>query len=822
MKRYTKASPNGAENTRELDNRRIAYEAACEGMVLLKNDGTLPLKTKKVALYGPGAAMTIKGGTGSGEVNERHAVSVLEGMENRDFQITTKGWIEEYAAFYTQAEKDYRDEKRRRINLLDPKTINNMLFDNFRLPCGPEITKNHVANSDTDTCVYVLSRQAGEGGDRRAEPGDYYITEEERKAIAFCAAQYAHFVLLINCGSSMNLGFADSIEGINAILYICQPGSQGGLAVADILSGAVCPSGKLTDSWAKNYADIPFADDYSHRNGDLLQENYREGIFVGYRYFDSFGVAPAYPFGFGLSYTDFEITCANAVLEGSKVVLRAAVTNTGEIAGKEVVQLYVSAPEGELNKEYQSLAAFGKTDLLAPGQRQELTLEFDLAAVASFRERDNSFVLEQGDYVLRLGNSSRNTAPAAVVVLPEQILVSRHKEICPVQLPIEELRAPQRPEEAHREDMIYLVAESSAFQTADYTAPYVPPKMDKQVRRFVNQLTTRQMVDIVVGVGQWMVNNRFDLPGSVGNTTSKLWKKGLANVALCDGPAGLRINRHSTVNKRGNIRPVEFPLAVYSYIPGFIRKFLLGNPEKERSLYQYATAFPVTNALAQSWNTQLLEQVGVAVAREMEEFGCTYWLAPAVNIHRNPLCGRNFEYFSEDPRLTGLLAAAMTRGVQSQRGYYATVKHFACNNQEDNRTHVSSNVSQRALREIYLRAFEPVVRQGKVRAVMTSYNKLNGVYTPNSYDLCTVVLRQEWGFEGVVMTDWYSTNPRQGNNALAIAAGNDLIMPGGWYFKRQILWGLRTGKVSRQALRRCCGNVVRSIFDSPTQREYIG
>ena len=820
MKHYTKATTNGAESARELENRQLAYEAACEGMVLLKNDGTLPLQTKRVALYGPGAARTIKGGTGSGEVNERHAVSVLEGMQIREFEICSQRWLEEYDAYYIQAEKDYREEKRRRINLLDPKTINNMLFDNFRLPCGPEITQEHVLESDTDTCVYVLSRQAGEGGDRRAEKGDYYITDEERQAIAFCAGHYAHFVLLINCGSSMDMGFVEEIDGINAVVYICQPGSQGGLAVADILSGAVNPSGKLTDTWAKHYEDIPFADSYSHRNGNLEQEDYREGIFVGYRYFDTFDVAPAYPFGFGLSYTTFDISCVEAKLAGTKLQLRANVQNTGSVAGREVAQLYVSAPEGALTKEYQTLAAFEKTALLEAGESQKVTLEFDLTAIASYRENDNCFVLEKGDYVLRLGNSSRNTAIVAVVVLPEEVIVSRHQGICPLQNPLEELLAPARKEEKPAEDIPHLVADPAAFQTADYTT-YTPKKMDKRVRRFVNQLSDRQMVDIVVGVGQWLVNNRFDLPGSVGNTTSKFWDKGLANVALCDGPAGLRINRHSTVSKSGRIRPVEFPLAVYSYIPAFIRKFLLGNPEKEESLYQYATAFPVTNALAQSWNKELMEQVGVGIAREMQEFGCTYWLAPAVNIHRNPLCGRNFEYFSEDPHLTGALAAAMTRGIQMIRGYYATVKHFACNNQEDNRTRVSSNVSQRALREIYLRGFEAVVREGGAKAVMTSYNKLNGIYTPNSYDLCTVVLRQEWGFDGVVMTDWYSTNPRQGHNALAIAAGNDLIMPGGWYFKKQILWGLRTGKVTRRQLQRCCGNVVQAIFNSPTQLEYI-
>ena len=820
MKCYTKASPNGAETPRELENRRIAYEAACEGIVLLKNDGALPLKTKKVALFGPGASMTIKGGTGSGEVNERHAVTVLEGMQERGFEIASMNWIESYGAFYVEAQKQYRIEKRKRVNFLKPKSIMSMLFDNFRLPCGPEITQADVTGSDTDTCVYVLSRQAGEGGDRRAEAGDYYITEEERKAIAFCAQNYAHFVLLINCGSSIDMGFAEEIEGINAIVYICQPGSQGGFAVADVLSGAICPSGKLTDTWAKKYEDIPFANAYGHRNGDLQQEYYNEGIFVGYRYFDSFGVEPAYPFGFGLSYTTFDIRFASAKMEGSRVTVLADVENTGAVAGKEVVQLYLSAPQGALGKEYQSLAAFAKTDLLAPGTSQQLALEFDLCNLASYRESDNCFVLEQGEYILRLGNSSRNTAAAAVVALEEEIIVSRHLGICPVQQPLQELPCPQREKES-TDGLCRLTAGASAFHTADYTKP-AEYKKDARVEAFLDTLTDREMVDIVVGIGQVGGDRRFVLPGSVGNTTGKLWDRGLANVALCDGPAGLRVSRHSTIGKRGNIRLVEVTLSVYSYIPKFVRKALMGNPEKEQSIYQYATAFPVTNALAQSWNAALLQKVGAAIAREMEEFGCTYWLAPAVNIHRNPLCGRNFEYFSEDPRLTGLLAAALTRGVQSQPGYCATVKHFACNNQEDNRNFMSSNVSQRALREIYLRAFEPVVRDGKAKAVMTSYNKLNGVYTPNSHDLCTVVLRQEWGFDGVVMTDWYSTNPRQGDNALAIAAGNDLIMPGGGYFKSQILKGLRSGKVSRQALRQCCGNVVRIIFESPTQREFIG
>ena len=314
---------------------------------------------------------------------------------------------------------------------------------------------------------------------------------------------------------------------------------------------------------------------------------------------------------------------------------------------------------------------------------------------------------------------------------------------------------------------------------------------------------------------------RFSLPGSVGNTTSKFWDRGLANVALCDGPAGLRIQKHSTITKNGKVKAVSLAMSTFEAFPGFVKKLMCGNPEKETSLYQYCTAFPVANALAQTWNKELVELVGKAIYREMKEYGCTYWLAPAINIHRNPLCGRNFEYFSEDPRLTGLMAAAITKGVQQEDGYYVTVKHFACNNQEDNRNYVSSNLSERALREIYLRGFEYAVRDGGAKSIMTSYNRVNGVYAPNSHDLCTKALRNEWGFDGVVMTDWFSTNRGQGNNALAMAAGNDLIMPGGGSFKKEILAGVKSGLIQEEDVRRCCANVVKSIFASAIQKEYI-
>ena len=822
MKSYTKASRDARPNQRERNNLRVAYEAACEAMVLLKNDGALPFQTKKIALYGPGASMTIKGGTGSGEVNERCSISILDGLKDRGFEIMTSDWLETFAEDYTKKAEEYWKEKRRRMNILKLDSIIEIFKDDFRRPSGPVITEADVEKSDTDSCIYVVSRQAGEGGDRRAEKGDFFLTDEEQNAIRFCAEHYSRFVLVINAGSAMDMSFADQIPGINAIVYICQLGTEGGHAFADLISGAVTPSGKLTDTWAKNYSDIPFANEYSYLNGNLKEEYYKEGIYVGYRYFDTFGVTPAYPFGFGLSYTDFAVNTLGVQVNGCCVSVSAAVTNTGsEYSGKEVLQLYVSAPEQTLPKEYQTLAAFGKTPLLAPGQTENLTLTFDLRKIASYREADACFVLESGNYILRLGNSSRNTVIAGVLTLDREVVVSRHQNICPVQSSFEELSAPKRAAVEIPAGMEPIAVDASAFETAEFTYETPAECDDPRVQAFLNGLSVKDMVEIVVGIANYGGKKRFDLPGSVGNTTSKLWDRGLANVALCDGPAGLRIQKLSVVDKRGNIRPVELPMSMLEALPDFIKKFMVTDAEKGTPLYQYATAFPVTNALAQTWNTDLMETVGKAVYEEMKEFGCTYWLAPAINIHRNPLCGRNFEYYSEDPRLTGLMAAALTRGVQQEDGFYVTVKHFACNNQEDNRNYVSSNVSERALREIYLRGFEETIREGGAKSVMTSYNRVNGVYSPNSYDLCTKVLRNEWGFDGVVMTDWLSTGGNKGDTALCMAVGNDLIMPGGVSYRAELLTGVKQGKVREADLRRCCANVLKQIFASAIQREYI-
>jgi len=820
MKFYTKAAKDPTPNKREAENLQIAYTAACESIVLLENDGTLPLANKTVALYGNGAKRTVKGGTGSGEVNERHSVSILEGLENAGFTVTTKAWIEEYDNLYTAKEKEFNDNKLKRF-FKNPSKAMELLAD-FGGCAARCVDEKDYQSSNTDTCIYVVARQAGEGVDRRAEKGDLYLTDEEYADIAFCAHKYDKFVLLINAGGQIDMKFMQEINGINAVMYICQLGTAGGTAVADVLQGKVTPSGKLTDTWAKTYSDLPYHDQFSYLNGNLCEEYYKEDIYVGYRYFDSFNVQPAYEFGYGKSYSDFEIKTADVKLDGTKVTVKADVKNVGEkFRGKEVVQVYISAPQGKLNKEYQSLAAFEKTKLLDCGDVQQITASFDIKNFASYDEETAQYILEKGEYIIRVGNSSRNTKAVAVISLEKTAVVSQHTNICEIKEEFELLSEANLYNEKNDENIIKLALNVPNIVKTEYDYGVNQAVADIRITEFMSQLSLEDMAEIVVGTGMFGGEKRFDMPGSVGNTTSKFWDKGLANVTLCDGPAGIRIAQRAALKNDGSTKLIDMPLSAFKIMPKWIQKLILADSEKSTVLYQYTTAFPVATAIAQTFNTELAYQVGTAVYREMKEYGCTFWLAPALNIHRNPLCGRNFEYYSEDPFLSGAMAAAVTKGVQQEEGYYVTLKHFAANNQEDNRKGVSSNVSERALREIYLRGFEYAVKEGKAKGIMTAYNKINGVYAPNSHDLCTKVLRSEWGFDGVVMTDWFSTSKGCADNAVCMQAGNDLIMPGGKREKKEILEGIKNKKITESDLKRCCANVLKAIFNSNIQKEYM-
>jgi beta-glucosidase len=617
-------------------------------------------------------------------------------------------------------------------------------------------------------------------------------------------------VVVLNAGAPMDVSFLDEIPGINALVFFCQQGTEGGSALGDILRGARGPSGRLSDTWPRRYGDIPDGAAYSYlgaeAGGPPWEAEYREGIYVGYRYFDSFRQKPRYPFGYGLSYTEFSLALTGAAVEGAFLSLEAAVTNRGPRPGQEVVQLYVTCPRGKLPREYQSLAAFAKTRALAPGETQALTLRFSLAALAAYDEGRAALVLEPGEYLLRVGTSSRNTTLWAVAVLDREAVTAKLRRVCPPARPVAEIAAPGCPAEAASPEAPRLSVKAADFPT------FVPAYTEPPTRReeILQTLTPREMTALAVGAGDF-AKPYFTVPGAAGYTTSALVGKGIFNGALCDGPAGLRLQRTSALTKGGGLKGIDAPMGVFQYLPKIVKGFFFGDARKGKRMYQYATAFPVGCALAQSWNAELLEAVGRAIGEEMTEYGVTFWLGPGLNLHRNPLCGRNYEYFSEDPLLTGKLAAAVTRGVQSWPGRFATLKHFAANNQEYNRSRVSSNMSERALREMYLRAFEIALREGGALGVMTSYNRLNGQYTANSHDLCTKVLRNEWGFAGLVMTDWLATGRGLADNAAALISGNDLIMPGGFWARRSLGRALKTGALPLEALRRCCGNILEVL-----------
>jgi len=824
MKKLVRNKVSFTDEVTELEktNLQVAYDAAAESIVLLLNDGCLPVKPGKIALYGAGAEMTIKGGIGSGEVNERHAVSIMEGLEMAGFTVTSKGWLKTYRELYESGEVAYGKEFRRKVLSFDVTTLVNIMSSSYQHPFGQPITEKDVAESNTDICIYVVARQAGEGSDKKLEKNEYALTEAEKANICFCAEHYEKMILVINVGSSFDMSFLEEISGISAVLFFCQQGTMGGKAFADIVSGAVTPSGKLTDTWAKKYDDIPFAREYSYLNGNLAEEYYKEGIYVGYRYFDSFNMEPRYPFGYGLSYTEFAICAEDLCVDKTEVTIRVRVKNIGNTySGREVVQLYVSSPNGKLHKEYQSLAAFAKTNVLLPGEEEILQLSFDLKNHASYREADSALVLEAGNYLLRLGNSSRNTSLCGVVSLDGEAVVSRHLSVCPQKNGVEELKAAPFVWEECGENVPVFGLKAADIETRHYSYEPAERYSNEESDRILNRLNNRELVSLVVGAGNFGKGKYFQAPGCAGKTTSKLLKKGIPNVCLADGPAGLRLQRRLAVKKNGKLKAIDPIMSPMKYLPKFLKRFILADPEKSRVAYQFTTAFPVELALAQTWNVKLLETVGDAVGKEMEKYGVTYWLAPALNIHRNPLCGRNFEYYSEDPLLSGKLAAAVTKGVQSHPGCFVTLKHFCCNNQEDNRNRTNANVNERTLREIYLKGFEIAVRTGSPRAMMTSYNKVNGEYVNNSVDLNTKVLRGEWGFDGVVMTDWLATGNGLGSHARAIASGNDLIMPGGNSAEKEIYKALKKGLVSEGDLKRCAANVLRDIMDSNIYKEYL-
>ena len=799
----------------EAPHAALARRAAAEGMVLLKNeDRVLPLAPgSRVALFGAGATRTIKGGTGSGDVNERASVTIVQGMRDAGYIITTQAWLDDFDRQYADARRAWRDEILRDIaggkNFFDAYSGRQ-----FAMPAGAP-----AFATEADTAIYVISRIAGENADRYAAGSDYYLSEQEHRTLKDICRLYPRVVVIINAGGVVDLSFLDEFSAIKAVLVISQPGMEGGHAVADVLSGAVSPSGKLTDTWAFRYEDYPNAATFSHNNGDVSHERYGEGVYVGYRYFDSFGVPARYGFGYGLSYTDFGLLTEEvAVAENGTVRTSVCVTNRGAVPGREVAQVYAALPDGRLEKEARRLVAFAKTKLLAPGETERLTLTFAPEDAASFDEEVSAWVLEKGVYGVYVGTSLGKSALAATLALPEDKALTRVGHICPLREQLTLLSCPAE-KRAARHAALLDAAEGLPRLTWDLaavptrTVDYTVTDPRDEAAALTDTLTTEQLVRLATGEPQWggaemLGSAGVMVPGSAAQTSACAMEQGVANLVLADGPAGLRLLQHYNV-KDG--KPIKMPHE-FSMEHGE----LYNGPELEgEKYYQFCTAMPVGTLLAQSWDTVLLERMGDMIGEEMEIFGVQLWLAPGMNIHRNPLCGRNFEYFAEDPLLSGRCAAAITRGVQGHPGVGVTIKHFACNNQEDNRMASDSILTERTLREIYLRGFEIAIREGRPAAIMTSYNLINGVHAANSYDLCTRAARCEFGFDGLIMTDWSTTNVDENCTAAGcIRAGNDSVMPGTPMDHENLRRELEAGTLTLAELKRSIARLVRFTLTS--------
>lgn len=800
-----------------MENQLLDYERqhleqlralAPECTLFLKRSGKLPLPGPcEIALYGSGARHTVKGGTGSGEVNSRSFLNIEESLSRAGFQILTKDWLDRYDAVRKDAyaaflKKIRADARKHRTSPLIEGMGAVMPEPEYEIPLEQRC----------NTAVYVLSRISGEGSDRKVVPGDVLLSESEKRDILALQEMYPVFLLVLNVGGPVDL--SPVVQDVDDILLLSQLGVQTGAVLSDILLGEAYPSGKLTTSWVRGGDFCPQAE-----FGEKEETHYKEGIYVGYRYYDAAHVKPLFPFGFGLGYTDFRLEPGAVTLAGEQVTVSAQVRNTGAFSGKEVVQLYLSSPWGALDQPAQALVAYGKTRELAPGESCRMELRFKMSDLASFDEARSAYVLEKGDYVLRCGNSSRKCKPMALLRLTHEVVTLQARDL--LGKPDFSDWKPEGPEPVPEGLPVYVLdAESIPTKTLSDTRTPRPDPM-------VQALTDEELV--FLNIGGFKLKDRssvvgdsgFAIPGTAGETTSQLKAKGFPAIIMADGPAGVRLARDYYEDKKGahSLSSAMLPTMI-DLLPAPVRSSMRRQKKLPKGTvvkHRYATAIPIGTAIAQSFSLSLAESCGDIVGDEMERFGIHLWLAPALNIHRSILCGRNFEYFSEDPLVSGLTAAAITRGVQKHPGRGVTIKHFAANNQETNRYNNNSNVSQRALREIYLKGFGLCVRESQPCAVMTSYNLINGVHTSESRELTEDILRGEFGFQGIVMTDWvvggslmYNSKRYPMPNAGKVAlAGGDLFMPGSKADYDRCMAMVRSGELPRYQLELNATRVLR-------------
>ena len=787
---------NGERLTGSLGHIGLSKEAAKEGMVLLKNRGDiLPLKKgTRVALFGKATFDYVKGGGGSGDVTVAYIRNLYEGLKMQKDVVSI---FEPLCDYYRKdVERQYAQG-----------SVPGMTIE-------PEVPQELLdeAKAYADTAVISICRFSGEGWDRKSivdtdnknmgegeldmavrsskifANGDFCLSAQEAAMVETVKKNFSKVVVVMNVGGMVDTSWFVREDAIGAVLMAWQGGMEGGLAAAELLAGKGNPSGKLSDTFAQTLEDYPSTGDF-HESRDYV--NYTEDIYVGYRYFETVPGADQkvnYPFGFGLSYTTFQTDVLSAEEKDGQVRIQVQITNTGSRDGKEVVQVYFEAPQGRLGKPKRQLIAFAKTRSLRPGESQRLYLSFEIRDMASYDDTGKvqkaAYVLEKGDYFFHVGTSVRDTVRLDYVYQVKEDTVTEQLEsrLTPSELPRRMLsdgsyeEVPQREgndpnaNELERmpEDMMegYVPAVRPRDRYQLWREPYKKgAHIFKEVaegkltpEEFLAQLTDEETAQLLGGQPNTGVANTF----GYGN----LPEYGVPSVMTADGPAGLRIAPECGVT---------------------------------------TTCWPCSTLLACSWNPEIVEAVGLAGGAEVKENNIAMWLTPAVNIHRSPLCGRNFEYYSEDPYLAGKLASAMVRGIQANH-IGATVKHFALNNKETNRKNSDSRVSERAAREIYLKAFEIIVREAKPWSIMTSYNIINGHRASENADLLEGILRREWGFEGCITTDWWTC----GEHYKEVKAGNDIKM--GCGYPERLLEALEKGCLTRKEMDACALRVLKLIL----------
>ncbi len=758
--RFQPCMPLGDHNSRITESQRhiaLSREAAHEGSVLLKNENALlPLKKgQKISIFGKAQIDYVKGGGGSGDVTVSYVRNIYEGLKLKADHVEV---LDELSFFY----QDYVNKQYK------AGQTNGKLEE-------PVIPAELLAKAKefSDTAIITLNRYSCEMYDRYNDGVDKYydLSDTEQLMIDTVCENFSHVIVLLNTGSMINTAWFAENDKIEAALMLWQGGMEGGLAAADLLVGEANPSGKLVDTCAKTFDDYPSSAGFHESK---LYVKYTEDIFVGYRYFETVPGKKdcvVYPFGYGLSYTTFAIEHVTACDNGKKIFVTADVTNTGNYSGKEVVQLYYSAPTGKITKPALELAAFAKTPLLEPGETHTVILSFDITDMALFDDtgiiQKSAYVMEAGSYQILVGNSVRNAEQVDYHYdLAEDTVVKQLHSYC----------RPKNLGQRMLADGTYITVEDTEIHPmvfpCEYECPHKEPADEKDCRQFIEvaegtmnlddflaQLSDEEMMQLLAGSGNCA--GISDTGGIAG-----LKKFGIPEIMTADGPAGIRV------------------------IP-------------DRNVH--TTAFPVATALACTWNTELVKEIGKAGALEAKENNLLVWLTPALNIHRSPLCGRNFEYYSEDPLIAGKMAAAKTLGIQSQR-VVATPKHFACNNKETHRWESDSILSERALREIYLKGFEICVREAKPKMIMTSYNILNSVRASESAELITGILRNEWGYKGMVISDWNN----EGNHYREVLAGSDVRMP--VHQEGVLMKEYKAGNLSRNDMAVCVRRILEMLL----------